>query len=818
MRTECISAVETDIGRKLKKSESDAIQDKINYQLNELRRTEPDRFASMTDQKRVLAAAKAALEDHIYEAEKKAARSASNVLAQAREINLLAERAAEIGGKQPFHAALFERMRQLDIMIKGERNRAFSQIVDTIHASESKFLGLVNDPQAQIDFVKTVFGEPVNNPVAAKGAKVWGEQIELIRLRANEAGANIGKLDYGYLPQPHSVGRIFNAGQPEWTSSILPLLDRSRYMNLDGTIMNDAQLTELLSGVYETITTDGLNKAEAGANFGKGGKAGKFDDAHRSIHFKDADSYLDYMNKFGSSTVFEAMQSHVGGMIKDITLMEQFGASPNTTFKLLHDTAKIKDVANSRGFGYGREFSATPEMVWATLTGSLSSPVNVRFGEFNQGVRNFMTATKLQGAMLSSLTDLPTLAMTAGFHGMPIGKTLVNTLKNFDGDYRENAVRMGLTIDSVTADMVRWHGETLAQGWSAKLASTTIRVSGLEAWTNGLRRSFSVDYQAHLGGMVQKSFTEIKPSYQKFLKSRGITEADWQVWQQAKTQDWNGAKALTADSIAALDIPARQKNEAIAKLLGLISDEAGHASLEPSLMARSAMMQGTQKGTLGGEAIRHALLFKSFPIGLVERHLRRINEIDSAAGKLAYSASLMATLTLFGAITVQLKDIASGKDPRDMTGKHAGEFWAAAFLQGGGAGIFGDILYTGMGGDSRGGQKNWTNLLGPVFGTAMDLSDLTLGNLGRAMDGKETHFGANTLRLARQNTPFVNLWYAKAAIDHAFMHEIQETVSPGYLRKMKQRTKRELDQGYWWEPGESTPDHAPDLGAAFGAN
>src|SRR5690606_22103783 len=192
---------------------------------------------------------------------------------------------------------------------------------------------------------------------------------------------------------------------------------------------------------------------------------------------------------------------------------------------------------------------------------------------------------------------------------------------------------------------------------------------------------------------------------------------------------------------------------------------------------------------------------------------RRIRNIPTAQGKIAYSVAMMASLQLFGAVALQLKDIAAGKDPRDMT---TGKFWAAAAAQGGGLGIFGDILYTGMGGNARGGQANWTSLAGPVFGTMMDAADLTLGNAARAAEGKEVHFGADLLRFAKSNTPFVNLWYLRAAVDHMLLHELQEELSPGYLRRMKKRARKEFGQEYYWQPGESAPDRAPNLAAAIG--
>jgi hypothetical protein len=203
-------------------------------------------------------------------------------------------------------------------------------------------------------------------------------------------------------------------------------------------------------------------------------------------------------------------------------------------------------------------------------------------------------------------------------------------------------------------------------------------------------------------------------------------------------------------------------------------------------------------------------------MALVFQQMQRIKTIartKGAGSAAAYSASLMVGMTVLGALTMQLKDLVSGKDPRDMT---TGKAWAAAAAQGGGLGIYGDMLYTGLGGNSRGGQANWTNLAGPVASTAGDLLNVTLGNAGQAIQGKDTKAGAELLRFAKQNTPLINLWYLRSAIDHMVMHDMQENLSPGYLSHMRGQARRDWGQDYWWAPGEGVPSRAPDLGAAVG--
>ena len=186
--------------------------------------------------------------------------------------------------------------------------------------------------------------------------------------------------------------------------------------------------------------------------------------------------------------------------------------------------------------------------------------------------------------------------------------------------------------------------------------------------------------------------------------------------------------------------------------------------------------------------------------------------------RLAYAGALLVTTTALGAMSLQAKQVVSGKDPIDMTGNHAAKFWLKALAQGGGLSIVGDTLLSDPG-DSPGGMASGAlkTAAGPVFGSFGELL-LKVGaeNVWQAAAGKQTHAGAEALQWAKSHLPFVNIWYAKAALDHMVIQSLQENLSPGYLGRMKQRAQKEWGQGFWWQPGKAQPDRAPNLGKAVG--
>ena len=62
------------------------------------------------------------------------------------------------------------------------------------------------------------------------------------------------------------------------------------------------------------------------------------------------------------------------------------------------------------------------------------------------------------------------------------------------------------------------------------------------------------------------------------------------------------------------------------------------------------------------------------------------------------------------------------------------------------------------------------------------------------------------------------MWYAKSALDHAGLHALQESVSPGYLSRIKNKHRKDWRGEYWWEPGTGLPERAPSFEDIAGRN
>ena len=66
--------------------------------------------------------------------------------------------------------------------------------------------------------------------------------------------------------------------------------------------------------------------------------------------------------------------------------------------------------------------------------------------------------------------------------------------------------------------------------------------------------------------------------------------------------------------------------------------------------------------------------------------------------------------------------------------------------------------------------------------------------------GGDEDLRGDAIRLLKGNTSFANLFYTQQAMNYLVWYQLQETVNPGYLRRMERRIERENNQTYWMPP------------------
>ncbi|HBY8487693.1 TPA: hypothetical protein MJC21_000120 [Klebsiella pneumoniae] len=824
MRQECINAVQQAASRRLTQQEIKNIEDRIYRNMRQLARNDPASWRAMTDAERLRRAGQLAANELTNEAALKKRRVALTIAARQRLDAFIKTYQGKDGKLEAlnrtiaFHADGKSNFLSVESRGKATRDYALSQIQEAFEAVDPRFFHLFEDEASVRDLVYEMRGQNTGNVRAKKGAKAWAGVTELLRQRFNDAGGDIGYLENWGIPQHHSMEKVGRVPQDKWVSDVIGKLDRKYYIKDDGQLMSDAELTTFLGEAYNTIATGGLNKLSdtgmriSGARSNRG-------NASRQIHFKDADSYLEYQREYGDRSLWEVMVGHLEGISKDIALVETYGPNPDHVFRsILDEVTAEQATANPERTGRIKRLANSTENLYNFIAGKTQPIANPHIARWSDNIRNWMVASRLGSALLASFSDLGTMYMSAKVANIPMNRLFMNQLEAMNPANRTElarARRAGLAMESLLGSVNRWAMDNMGPSVSRWAATAVMRASGLTAWTDAHKRAYGVTMMGSLGEVVSRApdLRSLDDSDFRILKSKGITEQDFSVWKLAQQEDWGNGNTtmLTPESIMRipdaavmhLGLPERVRFEAMRRLLAAVSEEVDMAVITPGAREQLLTGGGLQRGTWKGELTRSVFLFKSFPISVVLRHWTRAMGMPSAGGRAAYIAAFLASTTMLGALSQQLNDLASGRNPREMTGKDAGKFWLGALLKGGGLGLYGDFLLSDH---TRYGGGALASMLGPVAGLVDDVVKLAQGIPLNAVEGKPEQTGGDLVKLGKGLIPGANLWYAKAALDHMIFNQLQEYFSPGYLRKMEQRSKKEFNQTYWWRPQDVTPE------------
>lgn len=759
----------------------------------------------------------------------------------ARALELLVENKPGLAGA-PFKASVAGRY----LAVRGFLE---SHMASLIEAFESK-TGLGAPRRAELrNLVREAFGEDTGDQAAKELAAGWAGAAEQARLRFNAAGGGIGKIENWGMPQHHDPLQLRRAGKAQWIADITPMLDRGRMIDrVTGLPMSEKRLTAALSEIYDTIASGGASKRAAGAGLGRGMLANARQDA-RFLAFKDADSWLAYQDRYGSGDPFGIMMAHLDDMSRDIARLEVLGPNPDHQFEWLKKTAlneaqREQAAGAEKAVDRARSYIETATDMMDHFTGAANVPVNSWLAKTGATVRAVLTPAALGSAIVSDVPSSPVFGAYAralsGLSTVGHMDELVRLLASPEA--RANARRSGFVIEQATdalaagaRDGLRLQtigGKIDADGLNAlarRMPAAVFRLSGLTGWTSARKRTFRLEFMGALADRAGKTLEQLAAGdaedrrFAELLAAHGFSEDDWAKIGTADA--WTpraGARFLRPPEIMAVD------EDLGLRVAELIETQSRQAVPETTLWTRAKLLGQLKPGTFKGEFFRSWAMFRSFTLTASHLYaedlfLRGQGGPWAGAGAAGAAAALVGLLTVAGGISIQLRELTNGNDPRDMSNPN---FWGAAAMQGGGFGILGDFLYST---ESRAGKSAATTGWGPAAAAATDVIDATWGNAteiaGDVNNGDDfeaawakAHPGRDAAKLGARYVPWASLWWARAAWDRAVISNLQKMVDPDaeddFARRAR-RLERDFGEGQWWSPGDPTPDRAPDLQRAW---
>lgn len=719
-------------------------------------------------------------------------------------------------------------------LAKDIAGRAHAGMAETIARLRSGMLGFKDQAILELDMLRAAFGRTDVPGPARVDADAWFATEKPLAGRYIEAGGALAPRDR-YFPNPSIAPAKARAiGETAFKQLIRDTVDREKVIDFNTKKpMTDARFEQLVSDAWTSI-----DRGDTGPVGGIRGSTmlANSRDTPRLFAMRDADAWMQYAETVGNHTSpYVAMVEHIHDMARDIALLERLGPNPDATLRFMSDildrepgrlSVSAADMAKGgvKGAVRANEKIASRissekkslENLYADVTGANRVPVSTEIARRAADARSLLVGAQLGSAMISSFNDPATLLMTARMAGLDAANVLHWATAMLTEKHSEVFVaQTGMIMDTLAhtaraTDTVM--GDTVRTGVAAKIGGAVIRASGLRKWTEALKGGFWLGAIAQVAHDRALPFKELDKTFRDALGRVGIGDAEWKIFAQAPVYEpRKNAQFLRPQDVASLG--GREAQAASEKLAQYVNTFMDYAVIETTPRLRAMIIGDSRPGTISGELRRSLGMYRFFSGGLMYMHGARAMARGWDGSRMGHAALSFAVISLLGALSMQAREVAAGRDPLPL---NKWESWGKAILQGGGLGVFGDILAVDQ---TKFGNTWASTFAGPLAGAAETIvGDFALKNIRLASQGKETHFLGDGLYAAARYAPGSSLWYGKLAFQRGVVDQLALWADPRTSERfgrMEQKAREDWGQSYWSRPGRA-PERAPDMGAMFG--
>lgn len=654
----------------------------------------------------------------------------------------------------------------------------------------------------------------------AKTIKEWNE---IVVKDKNGLGAWISMLPGYVFRQSHLVEKMLKAAGESvkdeaahkiaWIEYVLPKLDHIK-------TFEGANPKEFLSNVWDNIIAgQHIKTLEAGQHFGSKNIA-KRQSAERVLHFKDGKSFYDYDQKFGNADLRESLFYGFHKAGQDNGMMSKLGTNPEQNLRTLIDLLKKKYKGiKSRDLDFSKI-----EKEFANLNGTVNhieaGGNNATLAKIGSGLRTLSTTGKLTALPVTSIADIAYMMSEAGFNKIDQVSFLATLFKELKRTKSPQELKdllepLGLFVDSFG----KHFSEHFVLRENATGAFNTYQAGFFKyLGFNGLMRKYksamALALQNHYGKLTSKSWNQLDEQYRNILGMYNIDDAKWNMMRKTSLKDFEGNKYLTIEKLSEISdedaltylkkkkpqykkFSQKQINDVKKEVQSnwrvLLHDRVHHGIIEPARREKAIMNRGFKKGTIEGELLAMLWHFKSFGLSVytkpIQRTLKAYAPGTSIGTKMAALVGLGITTTFWGYVALTIGDLLSGKEPRDP------KDWktlGAAFLKGGGGGIYFDLLQSEF---SRSNGGALSTIAGPVYSDIAGFGKV----ISNTVQGKFDKAALKAYRIFESNTP-VDAWFIRPAYQYLIGYQIKEMLDPGYFRRLERYTKKRTGQEFFLKP------------------
>lgn len=839
MKNECKTAVEGVLGRKLSDKEADLLEQQFIKASRELPAEDIKAWKSMSDEERAEAIADRAIQNYTDQHMKEVNNLVNDLeIREALEHELTSH--SKLNPLEALNRKLVAHTDQSGIQsvehhIQAVEVRYMGALAD-VFTKTQKGLGYFLDADKVKVLVKEIFGKPSGDAEVAALAKSVQDTLEQLRLHYNRYGGDIKKLaNYG-IPQSHSHYKVISEGQDGWIKATFPMIDKGKYRKEDGSLMSDAEIKEVLKSVYQTIASEGHNKAsvqahavQSATDLPVGFNMQGLHQHHREVHFKDADAWVTYQEQFGEVNFHDLLSNHVRRMSTEIGMMQTFGSNPEKLVKQLGHDLLNKMMQDPKYVTDHRKIQKQAKLVdkhYDELAGQ-ALPIDSNLAQVGGMLRSFTVATKMGSAFITAFSDQATMKLASEMHGIAYSKVFGRHISQFKNkEDRDFAISIGLGVREMTNALVRFGDDDIASKSTKlakantntrKLANAVIRGSGLNHITASAKRAFGVSLMHHVSNMnTHKAWTDLGPKDKKMLEGGGIREDDWTLLQQIERTEAPGGEKLvtnkdifkasddlfldtfqfdrtgyTAQEIA--DHAFKLKEQLANKYYNYVYQETNASVLEVGARETTFMGLGKERGTVANELSRFFWQFKQFGLSVIFRQITRGLAQDTPQAKFIYLAKFFAYTTVMGALVSQIQNLTQGKDLDDPTTL---DFYMKSIVKGGSLSFAADAI-SAVNDPTERSIKDF--VIPAAFKDVMNVGTMVTGAGEAFISERDSSYGAEAVNVIKSNIPFQNLWYSRLVFDRLVIAEMQELFDEDYRERKQTRQENNYNMSYWWD-------------------
>lgn len=610
----------------------------------------------------------------------------------------------------------------------------------------------------------------------------------------------------------------------------------------------DSKLAEdYLENLYHNITTGTKNEFsyDDSKKIISKRASRKFERA-RTLQFKSPDDYAQYANRFSTVDALSVAMQKIRTASAVRSSMEHFGPYPERTIKQIKDkmiadlraresageisekemhkqiNGSVRTDKSEIEYAPGLRFDVEEGTgriggVYHTVMGYSDLPVNSFIGKFS-GMWRTLSRFKLGAMNISAMFgDTITMTMQAKrVKGKPTNlfELFSSVANRFDWRDRDMVELLGIESDEFFGAMHNRFDspDSLVENKRKinRFQSGILRWTGTQALTDNARHASQRVHMRALAKHTGKTFEELHPDVSHDLQQAGITAKKWEVIRKNVSNAGSGRKYLLPRDVqksSNKDIDtllpeklrgdreargrARDELEETLKKYYIVGDR--YAVIQMDARSKYWATLGTKRGTLGGEAWRALMQFKNQPISASNLIFRegRAGSTVGGLNSLVANLGFLGTSLVMGYAAMSSKDLIAGKTPRPINEKSAFESMAYS----GGLGFIWDMFTNDIG-----TYGNPFAMFGPIGGDFGLAWDAVIKQTTEVMTGEKTldeAFEKSTKDIYRIVKGWIpRLWFMRLAMDYYIFNPIEETLSPGSMRKRQRKLLKNTGQEY----------------------